>query len=193
MEIRILQEQDLANAAGLSRYVFDTCLRNRMEFEQTIGFVEEYLSLEHLTSMYQEGTLTLWGAYAEGQLAGISGMQSDGMVTMLYLLPQYQQKGYGGALLRTMGQYAKEIYGLEQIRVNATPAWSSTYFKAQGFCYVTKPATMQVPFIAMYAPTRMENVYGKRHVSGKVIAAAAIGCLLFATIGTIVFMCVYLL
>ena len=54
MEIRILQEEELVNAAGLSRYVFDTCLRNRMEFTQTIPFVEIYISELNLREMYRE-------------------------------------------------------------------------------------------------------------------------------------------
>ena len=43
MEIRLLKEEELQNAAGLSRFVFDNCLRHRMEYPQTITFVEEYL------------------------------------------------------------------------------------------------------------------------------------------------------
>ena len=95
MEIRILKEEELANAAGLSRYVFDICLRNRIEFPQTIVFVEEYMSTEHLRQLYREEKLTLWGAFSEDQLVAVSGLQSDGMITMLYVLPQFHHKGIG--------------------------------------------------------------------------------------------------
>ena len=44
MNIRILEEMELGQASGLSRYVFDTRLRNRMEFTQTIPFIENYIS-----------------------------------------------------------------------------------------------------------------------------------------------------
>ena len=48
MEIRVLREEELIHASGLSRFVFDACLRNRMEFLQTIPFVEEYISEANL-------------------------------------------------------------------------------------------------------------------------------------------------
>ena len=43
MEIRILQDEEIKVASGLSRYVFDNCLRYRMEYPQTISFVEDYI------------------------------------------------------------------------------------------------------------------------------------------------------
>ena len=72
MEIRILQEAELANAAGLSRYVFDVCLRNRMEFVQSISFVEDYLKAENLVALCSENKLTIWGVFEETQLVGVS-------------------------------------------------------------------------------------------------------------------------
>ena len=97
MEIHVLQEEELKAAAGLSRYVFDHALRDRMEFEQTIAFVEEYLKEENLRSLYQQATLQLWGAFEEEMLVGVGGLQSDGMITMLYVLPQFSNKGIGSS------------------------------------------------------------------------------------------------
>ena len=109
MEIRILQDNDMIHASGLSRYVFDTCLRERMEFPQSIGFIEDYLKYENLTTMAHAQKLTLWGVFEQGQCVAISGLQSDGMITLLYVLPQCQRRGYGQALISVMQEYAKRV------------------------------------------------------------------------------------
>lgn len=193
MEIRILQEAELANAAGLSRYVFDVCLRNRMEFVQSISFVEDYLNAEHLITLYRENKLTVWGVYEETQLVGVSGLQSDGMVTMLYVLPQCSRRGYGSALLEAMRQYAKGMYGMQNIMVNATPAWTATYFVRHGFAYVCKQQNMHVPFVTMQSLPDEENIYKKKRVPAKVMVGAGIGCFLFATVICVAFLIFYIM
>ena len=189
MEIRILQEIEIPNAAGLSRYVFDTCLRKRMEFEQTIGFVEEYLLPEHLMEMAREEKLTLWGVFEGEQLVGVSGLQPDGMITMLYVLPQCANRGYGSALLGIMREYAKNTYGLQQVIANATPAWTSSYFAKQGFAYDHR--NMHVPFITMRAQSGANPMFEKKHVPAKVMIGAAVGCLVFATIACVAYLIWY--
>ena len=189
MEIRVIQESDMPNVAGLSRYVFDTCLRNRMEFEQTIGFVEDYLQVEHLLEMIREERVVLWGAFEGEQLVGVSGLQSDGMITMLYVLPQYANRGYGSALLGVMREYAKDVYDLPQVVVNATPAWTSSYFAKQGFAY--DHHNMHVPFITMRAKSGANPMFEKKHVPVKVMIGAAVGCLIFATVACIAYLIWY--
>ena len=126
--IRIVQEEELKIASGLSRYVFDYCLRNRMEFPQTIDFVEQYIAEENLRKLCQEGKLIIWGVYEGEQLVAVSGLQSDGMITMLYVLPQCQNRGYGSKLLIVMREYAKDVLGFSKVSVNANPAWTSFFF-----------------------------------------------------------------
>ena len=189
MEIRILQETEIPNASGLSRYVFDTCLRNRMEFEQTIGFVEDYLKAEHLLEMNREEKLTLWGVFEGEQLVGVSGLQPDGMITMLYVLPQCTNRGYGSGLLGAMREYAKNVYGLQMVITNATPAWTSSYFAKQGFAY--DHHNMHVPFITMRARSGANAVFEKKHVPAKVMIGAAIGCFVLATVACIAYLIWY--
>lgn len=193
MEVRILQDAELANAAGLSRYVFDVCLRNRMEFVQSIGFVEDYLKFENLTTLYRENKLTVWGVFEEAQLVGVAGLQSDGMITMLYVLPQCTRRGYGSALLETMRQYAKGVYGIQQITVNAMPAWTSTYFLRRGFGYVCKQQNMHVPFVTMRALSDEENIFKKKRVPMKVMVGAGVGCFLFSTAICVAFLISYIM
>ena len=193
MEIRFLQEEEIANAAGLSRFVFDNCLRSRMDFPQTISFVEEYLTEANLRNSKAEGKLLLWGAFENGQLIGVGGMQTDGLITMLYVLPQCFKRKYGTTLLETMRVYAKDVLGLSRVSVNANPAWTAYYFEKQGFRRVTPKTDISVPFVSMYAESDRLQFYKKKHVSGGVIAGAVIGCVLFATILCCGFMIWYMI
>jgi len=192
MEFRILQEQELANAAGLARYVFDTYLRECMEFPQTTSFVEEYLKVEHLLEMVREQKLTVWGGFENDQMIGVSGLQSDGMITMLYVLPQFSRRGCGGNLLNAMRIYAKKEYGIDRVSLNATPAWTAKYFLNRGFDLTYPKQNMPVPFVSMYATYDKLQMFTRKPVSGKVIAIAAIGGFVFATIFSCCYMVLYL-
>lgn len=192
MEIRILQKEELGNAAGLCRFVFDNTLRNRILFPQTISFVESYLQIEHIEQLYQEQKLKVWGAFEEEQLLAVSGLQSDALVTMLYVLPQFANRGIGSALLRTMRIYAKEYDGMEKILLNAMPAWTALYFEKQGFSYLQPKPDMRAPFVPMYAWTNESLSPMKRHIPKRYILLAAVGCVLLATAATWLFMMWYL-
>lgn len=192
MEIRILQREEIKIASGLSRYVFDTCLRHRMEYPQTIAFVEEYIEAENLIKMSDEGKIVFWAVFEENQMLGVSGIQSDGMITMLYVLPQYQNQGYGSKLLNVMCDYARDICGLSKVTLNANPAWTSFFFGKKGFSNVNGKQDLKVPFVPMYAYLTNRNIYEKRKVPKKWIVLAIVGCILFATIAGSLFMVSYL-
>lgn len=192
MEIRIIQDEELANAAGLSRFVFDKCLRNRMEFVQTIPFIEDYVSEANLRQMRMEGRLILWGAYEKEQMIAVSALQTDGSITMLYVLPEYAQKGFGNRLLYTMRSYAQEVLGLEKVFVNATPAWTASYFGKQGFYYVEKNPNLRQPYVTLYALTQQSQFHKKEKVGVRTVAFAILGCIGIASILGALFMCHYL-
>lgn len=192
MEIRLLQENEIANASGLSRFVFDNCLRNRMSFAQTIHFVEEYITEANLRKMYQDETLLLWGVYEQEQLVGVGGLQSNGMLTMLYVLPQFWGRKYGTKLLFAIREYVRDVLQMERITVNATPAWTAAYFVKQGFSYVEKKPNMYNPFVSLYALSEKTMLYKKERITGKTIAIAAAACVGIATVVSSLFMIFYL-
>ena len=193
MEIRMLNDEQMKHAAELSKFVFDTCLRPRMEFPQTISFVEGYLAEENLRAMKTEGKLFLWGVFSDEKMIGVGGMQNDGLITMLYVIPQYIKRKCGTSLLETMRIYAKEELDLPQVSVNATPAWTSYYFSKQGFRKAASVSNMQEPFVSMYASSETVRFFRKKHVSWKVIVGAMVSCLVFATILCCGFMIWYVL
>lgn len=192
MDIRILSEEELTHASGLSRYVFDARLRNRMEFTQTIPFVENYISEANLKNMCHENKLIVWGAFEQEQLVGVAGMQTDGMITLLYVLPQYAHKNCGSTLLSTMREYAKNVLQLQRVTVNATPAWTAQYFQRQGFSMINPNPGMHVPFVPMHAFSNKTALQKKERISGKTIAWAIIACVGFATVVASLFMIFYL-
>ena len=192
MKIRILREDELIHASGLSRFVFDTCLRNRMEFTQTIPFIENYIAESNLNNMYRELRLIIWGAFEQGQLVGVSGMQNDGMITMLYVLPQYAGRGCGSRLLITMQEYAKHTLRLQKITLNATPAWTAFYFQKQGFSLQNPTTYEHVPFVPMYMDLERAVFQRKEKITIKTIVLALLACLGFATVAASVFMISYL-
>ena len=192
MEIRILRIEEMKNATGLSRYVFDTCLRNRMEYSQTIAFVEEYLTEENFTKLFLERKLILWGLFEGEQMVGVSGMQSDGLITVLYILPQCQNRGYGSEMLKVMQAYAKDICRFKKVTLNATPAWTSFFFGNKGFSNLNTNQDLKAPFVPMYIYLEGVGSYKKRKISKKWIVLAIFGSMLFATIVGSVFMIWYL-
>lgn len=192
MEIRILQKEEIKTASGLSRYVFDTCLRNRMEYPQTIAFVEEYIAEENINTLSEEGKLLLWGCFEGAQMVAVCGMQSDGMITMLYVLPQCQNRGYGSQMLGAMREYARDICGFEKVTLNANPAWTSFYFSKKGFANVNPDQDLRAPFVPMHAMSNNIDGYEKRPVSKKWVVLSIVGCVLFATIAGCLFMISYI-
>lgn len=192
MEIRILKEDELAYASGLSRLVFDSSLRNRMEFTQSIPFVENYIGENNLKTMYQEGRLTVWGAIEEGRLIGVGGIQSDGMITLLYVLPQYVQRGCGRKLIQTMKTYASQNLHLSNVTVNAAPAWTSMYFRKHGFVPIHENQNISVPFVPMQAAVGEFFVSGKQKIRFSTVIWAVIACISFATFVGMGFMISYL-
>lgn len=192
MEVRILQEEELKIASGLSRYVFDNCLRYRMEYPQTIAFVEAYIAEENLRKLKMENKLFLWGIFENEQIVAVSGLQSDGMITLLYVLPQCQNRGYGTRLLSIMSNYAKDNFGFSRVMLNANPAWTSFYFAKKGFQNVNESQDFKAPFVPMYASTTNTDRYEKRKVPKRWIALAIAGSILFATAAGCLFMISYL-
>jgi N-acetylglutamate synthase-like GNAT family acetyltransferase len=192
MEIRVLVEDELIHASGLSRYVFDTCLRNRMEFTQSIPFVENYISETNLKEMHRENKLVVWGAFEQGQLVGVGGLQTGGMMTLLYVLPQYTGKNCGARLLTTMRAYAKDVLKLSKVVVNATPAWTSAYFQKHGFMSINQNPNLRVPFLPMQALSEKIFLQKRERISAITVVWAIAACVGFATIVGTWFMISYL-
>jgi N-acetylglutamate synthase-like GNAT family acetyltransferase len=119
-------------------------------------------------------------------------MQTDGMITLLYVLPQYSRRDCGRMLLSVMRGYAKEVLQLSRVTVNATPAWTASYFQREGFSPINQNIGMRVPFVSMQALSEKLAFQKKERISGKSIALAIVSCIGFATVVSVLFMMYYL-
>lgn len=164
MEIRILQEHELPQALQIARGVFDCCLANSIPDPQMrTGFLE-YTKQENINSMTAAKTLVIWGAFEQGQMIGMSGMQREGHITMLYVLPVFQRRGCGKELLLTMRKYAGSRYRLANVTLNAMPVWVASYFAKRKFSQIgMMPGAC--PYVSMQAKTIEEVSYEKKPIS----------------------------
>ena len=121
MEIKLLTTEQLPEAAGLARGVFDYCLRNSINNPKMVQAFEQYSHQDYLKHMMEENYLVMWGAYEQGTIVGMSAMQTEGHITMLYVHPMYQRRGIGKKLLEEMRKYAKSAYNLSMVTVIAIP------------------------------------------------------------------------
>lgn len=205
MIYRILKESEIEGAAKLAGYVFDTCLRQRVTNPETLTFVEDYLVAYHLQQKVQAGQLVLWGAWNKKGLCAVSGMQRDGLITMLYVMPYMQNHKIGKELLILMRSYAKNEWGYKRVYVNALPSDTSPYFARRGFYYVNETgqrisapmqADTQYSRYAAYMPMAARTLdriqYTSRPIKDKVVAIMAVGFLAVIVLLLIIFgICVY--
>ena len=69
MEIKILTDEQLPEAIGLARGVFDYCLRNTIPNPKMVQAFEQYIHQDYLKHMINEGYLVMWGAYEQNTIA----------------------------------------------------------------------------------------------------------------------------
>ena len=183
MEIKILQTEEVPKAVQLARGVFEYCLGNTINEAQLIESFYTYVREENIRQLMEEQKLTLWAAYDEqNNMVAVSGMQSEGHITLLYVLPYYQRRGYGKKLLLAMREYARGTLELAQVTVNAMPAWTASYFSKNKF-----KAVQPVPYVFMHAKSVESTDYPKKEIPTAAILATSLGGLAICTAIAIVF------
>ncbi len=191
MDIRILEKQEIPQALTMARGVFDFCISGNVPDPQLVSGFMEYSSTERIMAMAAEGSITLWGAFEQGQLAGMSAMQKEGHITMLYVLPVFQRKGIGKKLLITMRTYARTGYGYSDVTVNAMPVYTAAYFQKRKFEQMGQ-VPMGCPYVSMRAKTIEEVSYEKKEIpAGWAIGASVGGLVLCGAIAAAFMVCYF--
>lgn len=190
MEIRILTEQEISKALSLARGVFDFCVGGNVPDPQLVDGFMEYSSENNIRRMQADGSITLWGAFEQGQMAGMSAMQKEGHITMLYVFPVFQRRGIGRQLLKTMRAYGRSAYGHSYVTVNAMPIYTAAYFQKRGFAQI-KQAAGGCPYVSMKAKTIKEVAYEKKELSTGWVIGTSIGGLLICAVVAVAFMVCY--
>jgi GNAT superfamily N-acetyltransferase len=159
----------------VARGVFDYCLRANIADRQLIEGFYAYENEAAVRRLSEEGHLTLWGVFEEGRIVGMSAMQSEGHITMLYVYSAFQRRGYGSLLIEEMRRYAAAQYGHNTVTLNALPAWTSEFFEKRGFHPVQLAPGTQLPFVPM--ETRVSSsyrVYEKKPIPGRVVIGTSL-------------------
>ena len=149
MKAQILTEDQIPEALSIARGVFDYCLRASDHGSGNDSYILQYTENTNIRNMIAEGTLTMWGIFEQGHMVAMSGMQKEGHITMLYVLPVFQRRGCGRCLLEEMKAYAANQYQLQRVTLSAMPAWTADYFTKRRFhpMEVTQPLS----FVPMQA------------------------------------------
>jgi GNAT superfamily N-acetyltransferase len=194
MEIRKLRTEEYLEAMLVAHGVFDYCIRGRISDRRLIDGFDAYAKEESMLKMAEAGQITLWGVFDENRMVGMSAMQSEGHITMLYVYSAFQRRGYGSKLLGEMRRYAASEYGYREVTLNALPAWTADYFIKRGFHPDKVSPGTQLPFVPMQARTiGSYKTYEKKPLSTGMILGTSLGGLLICIVIAVVFMLVYLI
>ncbi len=170
MDIRILNGQELPLAVDLSRYTFEYCLQRNIMQPNLISGFRRYASAENLYDLMRSKRIIMWGAWMNGQLAGVSAMQAEGHITMLYVAPFCQRRGIGKAMLKEMRKFAADALCCKVVTVNAMPLWTSAYFERQGFSRI-QMQQIGAPYVSLSAPVIKEVSYPVKPMKPGIVAA----------------------
>ena len=184
MEIKILTDEQLPEAIGLARGVFDYCLRNTIPNPKMVQAFEQYIHQDYLKHMINEGYLVMWGAYEQNTIAGVAAMQTEGHITMLYIHPMYQRRGIGKKMLYEMRKYAKSAYNLSFGTLNAMPAWTERYFAKRKFKRMNVMPNND--FVSMQASSIDEITYEKKPISTGAVLSVVFGSLFFCILAVVI-------
>lgn len=192
MEIRILKTEEIPQAVSMARGVFDYCLRQSMQDMQAVQSFLDYTREEQIRHMVERGQLTLWGAFEQNQMIAMSGMQREGHITMLYVLPLFQRRGCGKELLKAMRAYAKTQYGLANVTLNAMPQWTASYFAKRKFQTANMMQVNRAPYLSMRAKSIQAVEFGKKPLSTGVILGTTMAGLCASVAIAVGFMVAYM-
>lgn len=181
MVIRMLGEQEVAQAADLAQVVYRNQIEPYFNQPQMNQYFYEYAKKETLTGRAAAGQVYVWGAFEGANMVGMSAMQPEGHVTLLYVLPQYQKRGMGKAMLLEMKRYAFEVLHLHQLTLSAMPAWTANYFARNGYVKMITGNPM-APYISMVSPIKYHMDYTAKKWSTPVVIGVSAAALGFVTV-----------
>lgn len=178
MKIRLLEENEIQLAINAAHETYRICVLPYIRTKEEVDLYNGYVNLEKLWKEMHEGRLLLWGLFDGEELCGVSAMQKTGHITMLYVRPQFQKKGYGKALSDWMRGYAKETLHLKRVTVNAMPVFAVSYFKREGFREIQGIPYPQTFFVALEAKVKdMPQMRPEREIRWGVISGVSIATL----------------
>lgn len=192
MVVRVLRTEEISQAVKIARGVFDYCLRNSVADPQQVENFLQYANEVNISQMAAQGQITLWGAFEQNQMIGMSGMQREGHITLLYVLPVFQHRGCGAELLETMRIYARMEYHLPYVTLNAMPPFTAGYFAKRKFRTMNMMQVNASPYISMQAKSIRQENYEKKPISAGWLIGTSVAGLAVCIAVAVGFMVVYM-
>jgi GNAT superfamily N-acetyltransferase len=196
MEIHRLKPEEYLEAMLGAHGVFDYCIKAKLSDRYLVDGFNAYAEAGLMQKKNAEGKGTLWGVFDENRMVGMSAMQSEGHITMLYVYSAFQRRGYGSSLLNEMRTFAASEYGHQEVTLNALPPETADYFLKRGFHpdKSAKNEAQKLPFVPLLAKTiGSYKTYEKKPIPNGVILGTSLAGLLICIVVAIVFMAVCLL
>ena len=165
MEIRRLDISELPQAIELVRLTYMACIQPNINSKEQEGFFYEYIAEENLRKSMEQEELFLWGVVEGNLLLAVSAMTHLGQITMLYVHPDFQRRGFGHDLLLKMRKFADTERKLPTVCVNASPAWTWKYFKKNHFELIDRRQPINGPYVGMQADSIPIRDYKERKLS----------------------------
>lgn len=101
---------------------------------RSVGW-SNYLERVNTLQEAYESSLHVLGAYDSGQLVGVIRVVGDGQTIVfvqdIIVLPEYQRKGIGTKLLRTLMDKYKHVYQMELLTDNTEK--TKAFYRSVGF------------------------------------------------------------
>lgn len=116
MEVRMLQSHETLWAVQMMQDIYNQCVRPTVNGEEEVAKFFQYVNPENFQNEINQGRLTLWGAFDRGWMCGVSALQGDGHVSVLYVRPEYQGMKVDAALSKRMKRYAENVLGIGGVR-----------------------------------------------------------------------------
>ena len=187
MIIRKLCVNEIEQAVCLAQWTFEYCIMRRNANRQLKEFFMQYNNYENILSLFRQGRIMIWGAFDNNQMVGMGAMEAPGRISMLYVHPNCQRRGYGKALIREMQYVAYEEYKAEQISINVIPAWMAGYFLKRKFSSSRLFDMNRDLFVPMTIDTIKLKRYKQKKIKGKILAGIILGFVLLIIVSTLLF------
>ena len=115
----------------------ELCWRTFLKFEAPVYSQEgvknffKFINGEQIYEMFLNGEYRLWVAKSAGKIVGVGSLRAGIHISLLFVDEEYQRKGIGLALVRTMQQ---SLSGKNNIRltVNSSP-YGEKFYHSIGF------------------------------------------------------------
>ena len=131
-EIRRLGTNEVEEAVRLVMEVFAQYVAPHMDQEGIDEFMS-FIDPEYLCMKMGEGEIRLWGAFEDGELAGVLGTRGLNHICLLFVKREFQRRGIGASLLK---KAALDMMVLDpaagDMTVNAGSG-AIPFYKAMGF------------------------------------------------------------